>query len=143
MSHLWRWCCYAVTINSDHGRQSFRLALLCRWSSLRGGQLTRFYCNMERHKISDEFGQIRLLTGITCPLVQKKPIFDLVQSIACLVLIETLWNLKITWTGIKSLMCSYSGKIRLFTLELLALECQNKPSLTVRSVACVIFIQSL
>ena len=56
---------------------------------------------------------------------KKKPIFDLVRSIACLVLIETLWNLQITWTGIKSWMCLNPGMIRLFILELLSLECQK------------------
>ena len=49
--------------------------------------------NMDSHKISDEF-EFRpdqtIDLGVTCPLVQKKPIFDFVQSIACLVLIETL-----------------------------------------------------
>ena len=96
--------------------------------------------NLDRHKIG------LLNFGVTCPLVQKKPIFDLVRSIACLVLIETSWNLQITWTGIKSRICSNSGKIRLFTLELLAPGCQNakKPIFDfVRSVACVMFIQSL
>ena len=78
--------------------------------------------NMDRHKISDEFEFRPVRTtnfGVTCPLVQKTPKFDLVRNIACLFLIETLLN----WTGIKSRMCSNSGKIRLFTLELLALEC--------------------
>ena len=49
--------------------------------------------NMDRHKISDEFKfrQDRTIDfAVTCPLVQKNPIFDLVSSIACLVLIETL-----------------------------------------------------
>ena len=49
--------------------------------------------NMDRHKILDEF-QFRpdrnIDFGVTCSLVQKKPIFNLVQSIACLVLIQTL-----------------------------------------------------
>ena len=44
----------------------------------------------DNHKISDEF-EFRLDRnidfGITCPLVPKSAIFDLVQSIACLVLI--------------------------------------------------------
>ena len=82
--------------------------------------------------------------GVTCPFIQWNPIFNLVRSIACSVLIETLWSLQITWTGIKSLICLNSGKIRLFTLELLALECQTKPIFNfVRSVAWVMFIQSL
>ena len=45
------------------------------------------------HKISDEFEFRPDRTtdfGITCHLVQKKNIFDLVRSIACLALIETL-----------------------------------------------------
>ena len=50
-------------------------------------------------------------------LVTKNPIFDLVQSIACLV----------TRTGIKSRMSSNSSQIGLLTLELLALQCQTKP----------------
>ena len=41
--------------------------------------------NMGSYKISDEFD-----FGVTCYLVQKKNIFDLVRSIACLVFIETL-----------------------------------------------------
>ena len=49
--------------------------------------------NQDRHKISDEFEcrpDRTIDLRFTCPLVPKKPIFDLVQSIACLVLIETL-----------------------------------------------------
>ena len=49
--------------------------------------------NMDMHKISDEF-EFRpdrtIDFGVTCPLVQKNPIFDLVLSTACLVLIKTL-----------------------------------------------------
>ena len=46
-------------------------------------------------------------------------------------------------TGIKSRMSLNSRKITLFTLELLALVCKKHPCLTVQSIACVIFIQSL
>ena len=43
--------------------------------------------NLDRHYILDEFEFRPDWTnhGVTCPLVQKKPIFDLVRSIACLV----------------------------------------------------------
>ena len=53
----------------------------------------RLVDNLDTHKISDEFKfrQDRAIDfGVTCPLVPKPPIFNLVQSIACLVLIETL-----------------------------------------------------
>ena len=63
--------------------------------------------------------------GVTCPLVPKNPVFHLVRSIAWLLLIGSLWNLQVTWTGIKSQTGLNSSKIRLFTLELLALECQK------------------
>ena len=98
--------------------------------------------NMDRHKILDEF-EFRpdrtIDFWVTCPLVQKNPIFDLVRSIACLVLMETLWNLQIIWTGINSRMCSNFVKIRLFFLE-----CQKTHiRFCSKSVTCVIFIQSL
>ena len=103
--------------------------------------------NMDRHKISDEFEfqpDRTLDFWVTCPLVQKKNIFDLVWSIACLVLTESLWNLQITWTGIKSWMCSKSGKIRLLTLEFFCPWVPKNPIFDfVLSVACVICIQSL
>ena len=48
--------------------------------------------NMDMHEISDVF-EFRpdqtIHFGATCPLVQKNPIFDIIRSIACLVLIET------------------------------------------------------
>ena len=43
---------------------------------------------------------------VTCPSVPKNTIFDLVRSIACLVLIRSLWDLHIIWTSIKSRMSS-------------------------------------
>ena len=50
--------------------------------------------NMDRYKISDELEfrtDQNIDFGVTCPLMKKKKnIFDLVQSIACLVLVETL-----------------------------------------------------
>ena len=42
--------------------------------------------SMDRHKNSDEFtfrSDHTVDFGVTCPLVPKNPIFDLVQSIAC------------------------------------------------------------
>ena len=73
--------------------------------------------NLDRHKISDfEFrpdGSIDF--GVTCPLVTKKNnIFDIVWSIACLVLIGSLWNLQISWTCINSQTKWNSSKIALF-----------------------------
>ena len=52
--------------------------------------------NLDRHKISKisdgfEFRpDLTTAVRVTCPLVLKKFIFDLVLSIACLVLIQTL-----------------------------------------------------
>ena len=67
-------------------------------------------------------GQIGLWSYL--PVRAKiKPIFDLVRSIACFVSVQTLWNLQITWTGIKSRTSSNSGQIKPLTLELLALYC--------------------
>ena len=90
-------------------------------------------------------GQIGLLTleNFTFHWVPKNTIFDLVHIIACLILIVSLWKLQITWTGIKTHMSLNLGKIRLFTLELLALECQKNIFDFVHSIACIIFIQSL
>ena len=61
--------------------------------------------NQYKCKSSDKFEFLPDWTfdfGVTCPLVPKKPIFDLVRSIACLVLIGSLLKLQITWTGIQS-----------------------------------------
>ena len=55
-----------------------------------------FAVNLRGHKISDEFefrSDRTIDFGVTCPLVQKKPIFDLVRSIACLVLVKRADNL--------------------------------------------------
>ena len=85
--------------------------------------------NTDRHKISDEFEfqpDWTIDFGVTCPLVPKNPVFHHVRSTACLVLIGSLWKLQITCTGITSRTHSNSGKVRLFSLELLDLECQKK-----------------
>ena len=80
--------------------------------------------NLDRHKISDEF-EFRpdrtIYYGVTFPIAQKNAIFDLVQSIACLVLIKTFWNLQIAWTGIKAKMSLNSSQIGPLTLGILAL----------------------
>ena len=61
--------------------------------------------NQDSHKMLDEF-EFRpdqtFYFGVTCLLVPKSPIIDLVLNIACLVFNETLWNLQITWKGINS-----------------------------------------
>ena len=59
--------------------------------------------------------------GVTCPWVPKNTIFDLVRGIAFLILIRSLWDLQIIWTGIKSQTSSNSCQMELLTLELLAL----------------------
>ena len=87
--------------------------------------------NLDKHKILDEFEfrpDRNIEFRVTCTLVPKKTIFDFVRCIACLVLIGSLGTLHITWTGIKSQTSSNSGKITLFTLELLAFECQKQHS---------------
>ena len=62
---------------------------------------------------------------VTCPLLSKNPIFDLVRSIACFVLTGSLWKLQTIWTGIKPRTSSNSGKITLLSLEFIALECKK------------------
>ena len=61
--------------------------------------------NLHRQEISDGF-EFRpdwtIDFGVTYPLVPKNAIFDLFQSIACLVLTGSLWKLQMTWTGIIS-----------------------------------------
>ena len=79
-------------------------------------------------------GQFR----VTCPWVPKNAIFDLVWSIAFLVLIGFLWDLQIIWTGIKSRTSSISCQIGLLTLELLALW-EN----VVQRIATLFFIRAL
>ena len=75
----------------------------------------------------------------------KSTVYDLVRSTACLVLIGSLWKLQITWTGIKSQRSSNSSRIGLKSLwSYLPLSAKkNSTSDFVRSIACVIFIQSL
>ena len=99
--------------------------------------------NRDRHKILDEF-EFRpdqtIYFGVTCPLVPINAIFGLVQSVAC------FWLKGAAWTGMKSGTSSNSAKIRIFTLVLLALECQ-KPNIIfyiVQSIiSLLIFIQFL
>ena len=59
--------------------------------------------NLDRLKISDEFefGRDRTIHfGVTCPWVPKKTnIFYFVRSIACIIFIQSLWNLQINRTG--------------------------------------------
>ena len=72
--------------------------------------------NQGNHKNLDEFEfplDQTIRFGVTCPWVLKNTIFDLVQSIAFLVLIGSLLHLQIIWTGIKYRMSSNSGQIRL------------------------------
>ena len=83
----------------------------------------KFADNRGSHKFSDEFEFWRDQTihfGVTCPWEPKKPIVDLVRSIATSFLIGCSSNLQVTRTAINS----FSGQIGLFSLELhvLALE---------------------
>ena len=55
--------------------------------------------------------------------VPKKPIFNFVQRIACVILIQSLWNLQINRTDIKYSTSWKLDHIALFTLELHALDC--------------------
>ena len=76
--------------------------------------------NLYMHKILNKFEFRPNQTidfGVTCPLVPKNTIFNLV----CLVLIKTWWILQIIWTGIKSRTSSNSFQMWLMTFELLAL----------------------
>ena len=90
--------------------------------------------NLDRHKILYEF-EFRLdhtiHFGVNCPWAPKKPIFDFVRSIACVIFIQSLWNLQINRTGvIRDIKYSRSLKlghialyISRFTFELHALDC--------------------
>ena len=103
--------------------------------------------NLDRHIISDEF-EFRpdrtIVFGVACPLVPINPIFNLFRSIACLVLIETLWNLQIIWTCIYSRTSSNLGRTGLFTLDLLALLVPINPIFDlVRSITCSVLIAHL
>ena len=64
---------------------------------------------------------------VNCPRASKKFPMDLqwengVSMLACSFLIESSSKLLVTRTGIKAGMSLISGRIRLLTLELLALE---------------------
>ena len=86
--------------------------------------------NQDSHKILDEIecrSDQTIHFGVTCPLVAKKPIFDLVRSIVPSILIGFSSNLQVTGTAINSRMGSNFGQIRLFTSELLALESRKSP----------------
>ena len=82
------------------------------------------------HKISDEFKFRPDQTAdyrVSCPLASKKFPIDLywdigVSMLARSFLIESSSKLLVTRTGIKARTSLISGRIRLFTLELLALE---------------------
>ena len=82
------------------------------------------------HKISDEFEFRPVRTtdyGVSCPWASKKfPIYlqweNGVTMLARSFLIESSSQLLVTRTGIKARMSLISGRIRLLTLELLALE---------------------
>ena len=80
--------------------------------------------NRDRHKISDKFEFWPDQTchfGVICSWLLKKAIGNIVQGIVISFFIISLWNLQITWTGIKSHMCSKFCHSGLFTLELPAL----------------------
>ena len=82
------------------------------------------------HKISDEFEFRPDRTtdyGVSCPWASKKIPIDLqwenaVSMLARSFLIESSSKLLVTRTGIKARKSLISGRIRLLTLELLALE---------------------
>ena len=86
--------------------------------------------NEDRHKISDEFKFRPDRTTdyrVSCPWASKKfPIHlqweNAVSMLVCSFLIETSSKLLVTRTCIKARRSLISGRIRLLTLELLALE---------------------
>ena len=74
-------------------------------------------------RMSSNFGGIRLFTSELLALEnRKKPIVDLVRSMATSFFIGCSSNLQATRTAMKSLKSSISGQIGLFSLALLALE---------------------
>ena len=86
--------------------------------------------NQDMHKISDEFEFWPDRTTdyrVSCPWVSKKFSIDLqwengVSMLAHSFLIESSSKLLVSRTGIKAQMSLISGRLRLLTLELLALE---------------------
>ena len=86
--------------------------------------------NEDMHKISDEFEFRPVRTtdyGVSCPWASKKFLIYLqlengVIMLAHSFLIESSSQLLVTRTGIKAWTSLISGRIRLLTLELLALE---------------------
>ena len=86
--------------------------------------------NEDIHKISDEFEFRPDRTtdyGVSCPWASKKIPIDLwwendISMLARSFLIESSSKLLVTRIGIKARMSLISGRIRLLTLELLALE---------------------
>ena len=55
-----------------------------------------------RSQTSSNSGLIRLVTGVICLWLLKKAIDDIVQGVVLSFFIGSLWNLQITWAGIKS-----------------------------------------
>ena len=55
------------------------------------------------------------------PRLLKKAMNDILYGIVLLFIIGSLWNLQITWAGIKPYMCSKFSQSGLFTMELPAL----------------------
>ena len=58
----------------------------------------------------------------------KKALDDIVRGIVFSFFIASLWNMQITWAGIKSHKCSKFGQSGLFTLELPALIAEKNIS---------------
>ena len=78
--------------------------------------------NEDRHKISERFEFWSYMTshfGVICPSAVKK---NDVSSFSQSPLIGSLSKLQVMRTGIKNRTSSNLGQIRLFTLELFALE---------------------
>ena len=95
---LVRWKFFPLTYNGeDVLNMIFPSFFICSSSNL---QITRTGI---KSRIGSIWGQIGLfaleLLALKC---RKKPIFDLVIAIAPTVFIESLWNLQITRTSIKS-----------------------------------------
>ena len=70
-------------------------------------EICRYLGNYDGHEILDEFEILPDRTtyfGVTCLWMPKKPVFDLIWSIACLIYIESLWNWENTRIGITSWM---------------------------------------
>ena len=114
---------FPYTYNGENVVRMIATSLLIGSSSIL--QVTRTTINSW---MSSNSGQIGLSTSELLSLEwQKKPIFDLVQSIVPSILIGSSSNLQVTGAAINSRTRSNFDGIRLFISELFALESQKSP----------------